>query len=72
MTLGADPLELGEERPRAVAQAPGKLHPLEEAVLVQPAVELLLGDEPVVAAVYLARSRVLARLKGLIQSAQEP
>src|SRR5215208_2307267 len=54
LPLSRDALELGPERPRAVALTPGELDPLEEVALLQPAVELLVREEPVVAAVLLA------------------
>src|SRR5919198_4260820 len=52
----ADAVELRPERPGAVAGAPGQLDPLEEVALGKLAVELVLRDEPVVAAVLLVRA----------------
>src|SRR5919204_3026130 len=55
VAVGRDAVELGPERSRAVALTPGKRDPLEEAALLQLPVELPVAQEPVVAAVLLAR-----------------
>src|SRR5262245_21833763 len=59
--VGDDAIELRPERSRAAARPPRQLDPLQEVALLELPVELVVAQEPVVAAVLLARAHRAGR-----------